>query len=126
MLDCKLPLPRSPAVPAWSDPKLVMATGAFRAQTVTVPASTLTRAAPDDPKRIAIGFKVARLPSRVVSVGPIGEAQRFGTSINSGSALLWYDLFTYGAMVCLGWELWPDESGEFGADVRVYEIYRQL
>lgn len=126
MLDCKLPLPTRPAVPAWSDPRLAMAVGAVRTQVVTVPASTLTALVAPDPKRIAIGFQVKLLPARTLSVGIQGTAADYGAPVSSGGTPLWYDLLTYGALVCQGWECWPMDSGEFPADVLVIELYRQL
>lgn len=125
-LECKLPLPKTTAAPSWADPRLAMVIGAIRQQVVTVPATEVVQAVPEDPKRIAVGFKVRTIPSGSVMLGPLGTSQVYGTQITSTTGITWYDLFTYGPLVCGGWELSPFAGAEFAVPVLVWEWYRQL
>lgn len=112
---------RSPrkAVPLWADPGAVVARSTFRTTFVLTPGGVVPLA-PADPKRIAIGFGMARtFVIGTVAVGPLNEPARGGWVVDPNDQPLWFDLFTYGAIVAADWFADGTGSGE----LTVYELY---
>lgn len=113
--------PIQAGIPAWMNARYALVSSYARtSDVISIPPDT-GYVVPGDPERFALGFKVARDSANVVYFGPFDEIVRFGWRADNNTEWLWFDLFTYGAIVSAPWQV----ANAGSIPVRVIELVRQ-
>lgn len=111
--------PQVPA-PAWADPRALMLATAVRRTPFETVMGVPVVIAPADPKRVAIGLLRRTTENYEMVLNPGGDVTAYAWTIGPAPGPVWFDLFTFGALVC---EQWNATSGA-QALFEVVEIYR--
>lgn len=109
-----------PEAPAWADPRALMAVSAWRYTPTPVTNGVLSVVCVADSKRIALGFVIDPSGGANGRVRPQGLPEWWGWSLNTPAEPIWFDLFTYGAIVNEAWVITPNNNSTVG----VVELYR--
>lgn len=89
--------------PVWADPGFILSTNDSRTSDVAGGNGATVKLANNNPKRWAIGFVVGTSLLSPWTVAPWIDPQSFGWPITGTTAVRWFDLFTYGPIICHEW-----------------------